>query len=276
MKISVVIVLYKKEASESRSLSSIMSAMPLIAEAGFELTIFVWNNSPDFCEEFKHPNIIWLEENNAHLPFVYNSVAEKAFTSGSDLLMISDDDSDYSQFDFLELATVAREIVLEKQCKEKAGCIIPQVFSKRALVSPGRRLLFKGNLIRSVSSGFLKTKNTVGINSGIVVTRECYNRLSPLYNEQLFFYGTDTDFFYRYEKEFSYLYVLNSRIQHSLSENTNESIERALFRWSDHFYATRTTFKRSHFFVKILLHLYICYMRVKLSMKYKSKKFLKV
>lgn len=276
LEISVVVVLYKKKFSESQSLSSIISLMPTIEEAGFELKIFVWNNSPDFIVEFEHPNITWLKGDNAHLPFIYNSVAKRAFACGSDLFMISDDDSDYSQFDFFELMNVARKIIFKHPCKKMTGCIIPQVFSERILVSPGKRFLFKGSLVKSVSPGLLSAKNLVGINSGVVITRECYNTLVPLYDEQLKFYGTDTDFFYRYEKEFLYVSVLKSRIQHSLSEKTDESVERALFRWSDHFYATRKTFKRSPFFVRFLLRLYIYFMRVKLSVKYKSKKFMEV
>lgn len=69
----------------------------------------------------------------------------------------------------------------------------------------------------------------------IIITNICKNKLNICFDERLNFYGTDTDFFIRYEKYFDSIYVLPFKLIHDLSEN-NDNLERANFRKKDSLY----------------------------------------
>lgn len=272
LKFGIVVVLYKKHCSESVSLCSLIAALSDMRAAGFLPTIYVWNNSPDFSPAFEHSSVVWLEGKNVHLPKIYNHIARLTFESGASLLMISDDDTDYRQYDFKRNLEVVKGFL---PVGGGVGCFIPQILSNERLVSPGRRLLFKGYLHKSsvIGPGLVSSKNFLAINSGTLMTKDCYERIQPLYDERLRFYGTDTDFFVRYENFYKNIYVLDSVIDHSLSEHSSESLERALFRWRDHIYATRVTFSNKSIFFRIFLAFYLFYLKTKLSCRYKTFSF---
>lgn len=270
MKISVVVVLYKKEFNESIAIKSLLSYFDQASPSyGNEVELFVWNNSPEYSKKLENERVHWLEGNNTPLPKVYNEVAKKAFALSSDFLLISDDDTDFKGLDLSALVNIP---FTHSFC----GIAVPKVYENDRLVSPGRRILFKGRRLANISNGLVNSSNFVGINSGLIISKCCYEIMNPLFDENLKFYGTDTDFFVRYEKKFPYAYVMNFKIEHSLSESSNESLDRSLFRWSDHFYATRHTFRDAPFYEKNLLRVYIHYMRVKLSIKYRSFQFMKI
>lgn len=273
LSLSMIVVLYKKHYKNSSSLNSLLESLNDIRTAGFTPTIYVWNNSPGFTPALEHEGVVWVEGKNISLPLIYNYISEISFTEGNDLLMISDDDTDYRQYDFKKNLSVVKEIIQDKRQQNNVGCFIPQILANGLLVSPGARHYFKGYLLENITSGLVSSRNLVGINSGLIITKECYKKMQPFYDERLHFYGTDTDFFVRYEKEFPYIYVFDSVINHSLSEHTSETLDRAFFRWSDHLYALRITFSNSNFLCRALLELYIGYLKVKLNLKYSTLRF---
>ncbi len=271
--LSVIVVLYKKHYENSVALSTLIEALDDMRTAGFTPTIYVWNNSPGFTQAINHDSVVWMEGENISLPLIYNRIAEISFSEGNDLLMISDDDTDYCQYDFKRNLDIVKKIIQDKKQQSNVGCFIPQILANGLLVSPGGRHYFKGYLLEKITSGLVNSRNLVGINSGIIITKECYKKMQPFYDERLHFYGTDTNFFVRYEKKFPSIYVFDSVINHSLSEHTSETLDRAFFRWSDHLYALRITFSSSNFLCRTLLALYIGYLKVKLNLKYSTLKF---
>ncbi|TBW02233.1 hypothetical protein E0E52_18560 [Azotobacter chroococcum] len=273
LKFSVVVVLYKKSYCDSPSLNSFIGALGEMRAAGFFPTIYVWNNSPGFSPILEHEAVVWLEGENSSLPSIYNHIAKLTFEAGGVALMISDDDTDYSQYDFRGNLKVVRSFLDDERRMDMVGCFIPKVRSAGKLVSPGGRHLFKGYLLEQITSGLVDTKNLLAINSGVLITQACYERMQPLYDERLNFYGTDTDFFFRYEKFFKKIYVFDSLVDHSLSEYAGESLSRALFRWGDHIYAMKVTFSGEGFLCRLALSLYIFYLKIKLSFKYKALSF---
>ncbi|CAD5109712.1 hypothetical protein [Zestomonas carbonaria] len=276
LSLSVVVVLYKKHFESSVAVSSLLSSFDAIKGAGFLPVIYVWNNSPGFSPCLDRESVVWLEGDNSTLPFIYNSVAELAFGSGSSILMISDDDTDYSNFDFTRHLGVVRDFVLDKSKSEVTGCFVPCIQSGGRLVSPGGRILFKGYLLNQVRPGLVSSKKLLAINSGTILTRSCYERMRPLYNERLNFYGTDTDFFVRYEDFYKCVYVLDSEINHSLSSDGDESMDRMLFRWRDNIHAMNIIFEKRSFFFKLAMHAYYFFVKVKLSIRFCDRRFLKI
>lgn len=271
--LSVIVVLYKKHYENSVALSTLIEAIDDIRTAGFVPTIYVWNNSPGFTPAINHDSVVWVDGENISLPLIYNRIAELSFSEGNALLMISDDDTDYRQYDFKRNLGIVKNFIQDNKQQVEVGCFIPQILANSLLVSPGGRHCFKGYLLKNITSGLVSSRNLVGINSGLIITKECYKKMQPFYDERLHFYGTDTDFFVRYEKKFPYIYVFDSVINHSLSEHTSETLERAFFRWSDHLYALRITFSSSNFLCRTLLEVYIGYLKVKLNLKYRTLKF---
>lgn len=271
IKLAVVVVLYKRDYADSVAIKTILDSLDELAGMGYCLTVFVWNNSPGFSRVLAHPSVVWNEGANSTLPCIYNHIADLAFGAGASALMISDDDTDYSRYDFKGNFEIIDKLM---GGSASVGCFIPRIRSAGKLVSPGGRFLFKGRLFESVTPGLVSSKNLLAINSGVIVTRGCYEAMGTLYDERLNFYGTDTDFFVRYQNFYPHVYIFDSLIEHSLSEHAVESIERALFRWRDHIFATKITYSNRPLFFRVMLYSYLYYLRFKLVLRYRSLRFM--
>ncbi|MCC6076414.1 hypothetical protein ACFPTX_18520 [Pseudomonas sp. GCM10022188] len=274
--LSIVVVLYRKQHGESSSLRSLIAALGEMRDAGFAPTIYVWNNSPGFTAPLEHEAVVWLEGENVKLPVIYNQVARSTFEAGGELLMISDDDTDYRQYDFRKNLGIVKEFLGDAQRRQSVGCFIPKILSGGRLVSPGGRQLFRGYLLDQVASGPISAHNLLAINSATLITRDCYERMQPLYDERLNFYGTDTEFFVRYEEFYSRIYVFDSQIDHSLSADSKESPDRMLFRWRDNIRAMNVIFERTSFPFKLAMRAYYLLMKVKLAVRFRDKRFLQI
>ncbi|MBF8742362.1 hypothetical protein [Pseudomonas guariconensis] len=271
MKIAAVIVLYKKSYVDSIALQSLLKMFD-DRNNDIDFHLYVWNNSPEINDVLIHSKVTWLEGNNSTLPKIYNDVAALAFADGADALLLSDDDTDYSTYDLEHTCSVlrGREIYTEP-----FGCIIPNISAAGKIVSPGRRFLFKGYVIDQVTEGVVSSNNLLAINSGIVITKDFYERNNMLYDERLNFYGTDTDFFIRYESFYEFIYVCPSVLKHSLSEQSIETADRALFRWRDNLYAINIMFEKRSRAFKIAMRSYYFLLRCKLAVSYRDIRFLK-
>ena len=276
MKLEILVVLYKKQFDESVAIKSIRKNINSIKNKDYEIVLHIWNNSPKYTKKYDDKDIIWHEGENTTLPIIYNTISDNVFANDKmALLMISDDDTDYSEYDFFNTMLTIEKII-NSDNHESCGVFIPKIYSCGILVSPGSRMLFKGKRLKDVDSGMKSSKNILAINSGMIITYECYNRLKPLFNPELRFYGTDTDFFVRYGKVFKYIYVFEKKIEHELSENTIETDDRAFFRWQDHIYATRITFSYYRYPINMLLKIYIFHLKVKNAIKYRSIKYMSI
>lgn len=268
----IVVVLYKKSWQESRAIISILESIPSLQDS---VRLIVWNNSPGFSVELFHPQITWMEGENVTLPCIYNKAAGISFGEGAFALMISDDDTDYAGFDFESCFRVVEEVLRDGQ-ENQVGTFLPQIMSGGRLVSPGGRRLFKGYLFDQIKSGLIDSCNILAINSGMIVTKACYEKMRPLYDERLNFYGTDTEFFVRYQRHFKKIYVLDSVVEHSLSSDTQESPDRALFRWKDNINAMAVVFEKESFAFRFLMRIYYALVKFKLFIKFRDWRFLKI
>lgn len=267
----MLVVLYQKPAEKSIALQSLLKQQQLLKDVGVNLAIHVWNNSPGVTKPCA--GVSWYESENLGLSAVYNRIAEVVFSDGAQLLMISDDDTDYTS---MSLADCVKQVddAFTRAEAQQCGVFLPRLVSHGQLVSPGRRWHFIGRLLPSVPAGFTQSRNLLAINSGVMFTRRCWERMQPFYDERLRFYSTDTDFFIRYEKIFSKVYVLDVNIDHDLSEHSADTVARALFRFSEMVSGLRITFLKHHLGIRALLELYLGYAAVRKAYSYRTWKFI--
>ncbi len=132
-----------------------------------------------------------------------------------------------------------------------------------------------GKLFGNVSSGRRMSRNILAINSGLAFTKACYQKISPFYDERLKFYTTDTDFFVRYEKSYEYLYVLDSELDHDLSEYTSYDIESSLYRFQEMIRGLRIVFSEENIFFCIALEVYLLVSAVRKTISNRRIGFIK-
>lgn len=272
MSLAVLIVLYRKTSQDSIALQSLLAQQALLHDEGIDLQLYVWNNSPDVAQPC--PGVRWYAADNQRLSMVYNQVAEEAFAAGVDLFMISDDDTNYSD---IRLSSCLQQIAQVRRAPggDQVGVFMPRLVSHGQLVSPGRRWLFMGRLTPDVPAGLVDSKNLLGINSGLIFTRDCFKRMKPFYDERLRFYATDTDFFIRYEGYFPKACVLDVEIAHDLSEHSADTPERALFRFEEMVHGLRTSFLCHTLLERGLLELYLVYAAIRKALAYRRPAFVK-
>ncbi|WP_325948660.1 hypothetical protein [Pseudomonas putida] len=272
MSLAVLIVLYRKTSQDSIALQSLLAQKALLHDEGIDLQLYVWNNSPGVAQP--PPGVRWHEAHNQRLSVIYNQIATEAFAAGGELLMISDDDTNYSN---IRLSSCLSQISQVRSAPggDQVGVFMPRLVSHGQLVSPGQRRLFMGRLTPDVAPGLVDSKNLLGINSGLIFTRECFQRMKPFYDERLRFYATDTDFFIRYESYFPKACVLDVEIAHDLSEHSADTPERALFRFEEMIHGLRISFESHSVLQRGLLDVYLVYAALRKAVSYRSTAFVR-
>ena len=272
MSLAVLIVLYRKASQDSIALQSLLAQKALLDGDGIDLQVYVWNNSPGVAQPCS--GVRWYEADNQSLSAIYNLVAADAFANGVEVFMISDDDTNYSN---VSLSYCLEQIQQVRNSPDghQIGVYLPRMVSNNKLVSPGSRWLFKGRLTPSVTAGVVPSRNLLGINSGLIFTKTCFQRMSPFYDERLRFYATDSNFFIRYAKAFPKAYVLDVTIAHDLSEHSADTPARALFRFEEMVRGLRISFESDSLVVQGLLNIYLSYAAVRKAVAYRRPTFLK-
>lgn len=271
-KISILIVLYKRHYRESAAITTLLSNVAPFREQGIDVEFFVWNNTPECSPALSAENLTWLEGNNDGLAYIYNRVADMAFAGGATHFMISDDDTDYSSQNYVEAISRALEFEATSAA-DLFGVMVPKVYSREKLVSPGLRFWFFGRLSDDVDSGINSSRNKLAINSGVIFNKFCYEKMSPLFDERLKFYATDTAFFVRYESFYPHFYVLDTCLQHDLSEHTSDSAERAIFRFQEMILGLRVIFEHKGYLFHGFMEAYLLVSSLRKSLSYKNTGF---
>lgn len=274
IKLSILVVLYKRHYKDSTAITTLLECVRHFQENGIEVDLFVWNNTPQCSPILVKESLTWLEGNNEGLSHIYNRVAAQAFEAGATHFMISDDDTDYSAPNYV--GAIASAVEFETKFQPDAfGVMLPKIYSGDKLVSPGERLWFFGRLSPTVDSGLNTSFNKLAINSGVIFTKACYERMAPLFDERLKFYATDTAFFVRYESYYSHFYVLDTALQHDLSEHTSDSPERAVFRFQEMIRGFRVIFEGKGYLFRCVMETYLIVSALRKSISYKDSGFLR-
>lgn len=274
IRLTILIVLYRRHYEDSNAITTLSACVEHFHAKGIEIDFFVWNNTPSCSPALVRNNLKWLEGNNESLSHVYNSVAAQAFEAGATHFLISDDDTDYSEQNYVCSIFNAIEFQMKSQ-GDAFGVILPKIYSGSTLVSPGERFWFFGRLSSTVNSGMNTSRNKLAINSGVIFTKTCYEKMAPLFDERLKFYATDTAFFVKYESYYSHFYVLDTCLQHDLSEHTSDSPERAIFRFQEMISGFRVIFERKGYLFRGVMEIYLIVSSLRKVVSYKSVGFLR-
>ncbi|KWU52240.1 hypothetical protein [Pseudomonas palleroniana] len=273
IKLSILIVLYKRHYKDSAAITTLLNNVDCFQAKGVTVEFFVWNNTPECSPELIKDSLTWLEGKNNGLSEIYNAVADKAFSGGATHFMISDDDTDYSSQNYVDAILSALEFEAVSPV-DTYGVMLPKIYSGETLVSPGERLWFLGRLSSAVNAGINSSINKLAINSGVIFRKSCYEKMSPLFDDRLKFYATDTAFFVRYESFYSHFYVLDTALQHDLSEHTSDSPERAIFRFQEMIRGFRVIFERKSFIFRGGMEVYLVVSALRKSISYRDLGFL--
>ena len=225
MKIFIVIVLYRTKLEHSISYISLKYEISRQALSE-QIQLIIWDNSPEFnpVQCYHHSG------NNIGLTKIYNAMFDEYIERPDSFLMVSDQDTNYKGIDFGSLLGL-----LGAQNNKEVGVFVPKLYSNGKMVSPGKRFGFIGRRTNNVVSGLTASKNFLAINSGLILNYNCRKVLGKLFDENLQFYGSDTEFFVRYQNYFKYVYVLPYQFSHGLSDDEKVT-------YSQHSYRTKEKF----------------------------------
>lgn len=230
--IKFLVVVFNKTLGECETCVSMLRWKPSVRSQIAEL--YIWNNSsfsiPQkdkdiFQQYFPDTSVQFIEDGVNHpLSEVYNEVIKN--TSEDGILVLWDHDS-----------TIPEEYLgcLLNACKENhsINLFLPQVFFNNNLVSPAKMFYFWGRRISEISPGPHESIHMTAINSGMAI-RCAYLKFSfPGYNDRIKFYGTDSDFMYKYSMQNSHFFVLPISLKHELNSFSKTDLNDSIRRYRD-------------------------------------------
>lgn len=270
--LKVLIVLYNKKIEESET---IMSLSKIVDKIQFMNEIIVWDNSKVIMPEDEqvhlkrilHPaNVQYIGTGkNTSLSIIYNSVIRTL--SDKEIFVVLDHDSNLTLAYFKAL-----EDSIEKY--PQINLFLPIIKYNKTIVSPANSWYFKGSYWKEEKFGLIETKNQNAINSGMAIRAAYLKNDFEGYNENLAFYGTDSDFMYKYGRQNHYFCVINAVINHTLDFFDNNSIDSKLFRYKEIKKAALINMKQRGFFIYMLCYFYFLIYSIKLIISFKDIRFL--
>lgn len=176
------------------------------------LSILVWDNSPHpnvDVEELQRFGVLYHSTpENFGLSKIYNHVIAEYLLIGQHLLLLDQDT--VLPPNFLEIAESA--IVQHSDI----DLFLPMIKANSSWVSPLDYCLGWGRYWPTPRNGRMRSARVCAINSGMVISAR-YLHGRKVYDEQLRFYGTDTQFMLDYAERRDELFVLDVQLAHDLS-----------------------------------------------------------
>ncbi|MDF7670367.1 hypothetical protein PT276_03985 [Orbaceae bacterium ESL0721] len=222
--ISLLVVIYNKKISDSKSLLSLLNIDEQVID-----NLTIWNNGPDqltsdqLINQLQH-KVAHLELiddlSNSPLSHVYNTFIDKHLQS--DYFVILDDDS------ILEESYLS--LLKSLKSEKMAHLILPKIVQHQQIHYP----LIGFEPI--VNEKRLTAKNCRSIGSGLIFNSELVANYKRQFNQTVFderfaLYGVDTSFFFRLAQIDSALSIIcKGELSHSLSRLNSENREATKFR----------------------------------------------
>lgn len=264
----VVVVLYGTRMEESVTLQSLVNQGAISRQA----RLVIWDNSArsgrddDLLAEL---NSLYASAEFSHSPentglsVVYNSLVKRC---GSGLYVFLDQDSGLS-------ASYLRSVADAASGHRDLGLFVPQVEADGVLVSPAGFGHCTGKLLTGIDEGINSTESRTIITSGIAVRASVFEDAGLWFNERLWLYSIDTDFFLRFRDVFPTFYVLGEKIVHGSALRSTLSLEQRLFRFKNLRWSYLQMFRGRG--TSMLMPLaYMAWSSVKRAIQYKCPRFL--
>ena len=230
-----LVVIYKEKLRETVTFKS-LEKMASIASAPVKL--YVWDNSPQGylseCES-ADSDLFNIKQykcyNNERLSVVYNKIADEVFsTSNARYLTILDQDSEIAP-DFLASVNSANApdvLLLPKVISNKTGKLLSPRYQKYNYIKNKCEIEY---LTNDINSGLHSAVNFFAVGSGMTISRSVWKQ-KIRFDEKLSFYGVDTEFCADYAKVINHIYILNSVLLHSASNEQAESVSQHVWRFN--------------------------------------------
>lgn len=227
---SYLIVIYNQSVFDSptyQTLLAMLQAYPHAAE------LYIWDNSPEPQHKSQITSILpdlkinyFCSGKNENLSVVYNRTMENCFLKGSTYLTIFDQDSQVS-LDFKKLieGTPAECLLVPKVYSDRTGELISPRYQRYNYLTNKCSVEY---LDKSISAGFFESKFMFAVGSGMTLSRQLWNS-GLRFNEELSFYGVDTEFCHDYAIKNDFFYMFDAEVHHSASNETEENYEK--FKW---------------------------------------------
>ncbi|WP_340064179.1 hypothetical protein [Ascidiimonas aurantiaca] len=256
------VVLFKEKLLEASTIKSLLSIKNELNTFGTKLVI--WDNSPG-KQKKKHieslENIFDRFEyfhtpENLSLSKIYNNIYK--FNLGYKFLILFDQDSKFS-IDYFN------EIFKESLALPEINLFLPIIRAKSLIVSPANRFFVTGRYWKEKKTGVVDAKNKLAVTSGMSISMNYLKNTFNEFNEELNLYGIDTDFMIQYEKKNSNFFVLDYEMNHDLSYFNIESLEKRLFRFSNHKKSIIKIYKKESILLHVIAILFILGSSLKMS-----------
>jgi len=219
--INILVVIYNKSFSESRTLVEIGE----VAKTGLlkPLKLLIWDNSPVKINEIELEQLKgYLQDitvihtpENLPLSKIYNRVIDHHINR-DDYLMLLDHDTFVTEKYFTE-------IIDKINCQDLPDLLLPKIWVNGNIESPALQYVLFAKRWKEDLPGYYDTKHVTAINSGMVISARFFSS-GFRYDERLLFYGTDTYMMYKYSGDNKKFYLLDTSLKHDLNLLSNPSV----------------------------------------------------
>lgn len=268
-KILFLVVLYEQDFNTSQTLKSIVKYQDLFANS----SVIIWDNSKEAKTDIEEINsklnkILDVEyfTNSINTPLsqVYNFIFENKIFE-HDYISLLDHDSELTKDLIYELLKVTSQ--------KTHNLILPRIIFNSRIVSPAKLYFFKGIYFKKILDNQISTRYLTAINSGMTIKTSYLINTKFRYDENLKFYGTDDYFMKFFQKNSDFVYILDSKINHTLNYFSDEPITKKVWRFKQMMHAIIYLNDES-FVLKLLTSIYVFFLSIKESISNRSLKFI--
>ena len=272
-KLKILIVLYNKLPLESETLVSFLTFKEQLSNYA---KLIIWDNSKKYWNDNQ---VEKMKEALAPLQFKYvanglNTSLSKLYNkviqtiNHDEFLVIFDHDSSINISYFEKLQQSIKK-------NQDINLFVPIVIYDNQIVSPATLWHFKGSYWKNEKYGKISSKGVTAINSGMAIRGSYLASEFIGYDEDLKFYGTDDDFMWKYSKDNSHFYVLNTRIDHVLNFFENTSLNDKIFRFNASKEGCLLQLKKRSKLIYLMGVVYYLLLTLKYTVRYRSVHFIK-
>lgn len=203
-KILAVVVIYNKKISDSETLISLGKD---IDQNGFELDLFVFDNSPtaqnvEHIKGFKVVNH-HFDGKNVGVSAAYNAGVDFADKMGKEWVMLLDQDTTFQFGAMQEYITNLRE-------HEHISLFSPIIkLQNGTIFSPFNKVFKRGVTLRNVAAQHYNLNKLCPVNSGMMIRISAFNSVGG-YNEKVKLDFSDVEFIRRFSRNYDYFKVVDT------------------------------------------------------------------